>query len=186
AAKKKRKRICAPPRRRGAGEKKSGGVRPPKKKKKKKKKEKKKDKLTSKAPPRRVCQEPGRPRAHPQRAEIPIEDSRTERRRVAADAVGPSWRTGGSKKSRMRRRITPEIDRVLKRVGEGVVEFQQCYEKLFECKNAGQKDKVEQELKKEIKKLQRYRDQIKTWIASSEVKDKTSLLENRQLIETVS
>jgi CCR4-NOT transcriptional regulation complex NOT5 subunit len=35
-----------------------------------------------------------------------------------------------------------------------------------------QKEKFEADLKKEIKKLQRYRDQIKTWIQSSEIKDK--------------
>lgn len=46
------------------------------------------------------------------------------------------------------------------------------------------KEKHEVDLKKEIKKLQRLRDQIKTWIGSSEVKDKDSLLEARKLIET--
>lgn len=33
---------------------------------------------------------------------------------------------------------------------------------------------------------QRLRDQIKTWLASNEIKDKRQLLENRRLIETVS
>lgn len=40
------------------------------------------------------------------------------------------------------------------------------------------------DLKKEIKKLQRLRDQIKTWVASTEVKDKDALVEARKLIET--
>ncbi len=40
-------------------------------------------------------------------------------------------------------------------------------------------------MKKEIKKLQRFRDQIKTWQASNEIKDKKLLIENRRLIETV-
>ena len=40
------------------------------------------------------------------------------------------------------------------------------------------------DLKKEIKKLQRLRDQIKTWIGSSDIKDKDNLLEARRLIET--
>jgi len=44
-------------------------------------------------------------------------------------------------------------------------------------------EKYEADLKKEIKKLQRLRDQIKSWIASAEIKDKTSLLDNRRLIE---
>ena len=34
--------------------------------------------------------------------------------------------------------------------------------------------------------LQRLRDQIKTWVASNEIKDKRVLLDNRKLIETVS
>merc|ERR1719244_808214 len=33
-------------------------------------------------------------------------------------------------------------------------------------------------------KLQRLRDQIKTWLASGEIKDKSTLMENRKLIET--
>lgn len=47
-------------------------------------------------------------------------------------------------------------------------------------------EKYEGDLKKEIKKLQRLREQIKSWIASAEIKDKSALLENRRLIETVS
>lgn len=42
------------------------------------------------------------------------------------------------------------------------------------------------DLKTQIKKLQRLRDQIKAWVASNDIKDKTALLENRRLIETVS
>lgn len=43
---------------------------------------------------------------------------------------------------------------------------------VYDTDNANQKEKFEADLKKEIKKLQRYRDQIKTWIQSSEIKDK--------------
>ncbi|GJM96053.1 hypothetical protein PR202_ga12859 [Eleusine coracana subsp. coracana] len=56
------------------------------------------------------------------------------------------------------RKLQGEIDRVLK--------------KVYDTENANQKEKFEADLKKEIKKLQRYRDQIKTWIQSSEIKDK--------------
>lgn len=52
--------------------------------------------------------------------------------------------------------------------------------------NMTQKEKLETDLKTQIKKLQRLRDQIKTWVASNDIKDKTALLENRRLIETVS
>lgn len=40
------------------------------------------------------------------------------------------------------------------------------------------------DLKKEIKKLQRHRDQIKSWITSNDIKDKRILLDARKLIET--
>ena len=43
-----------------------------------------------------------------------------------------------------------------------------------------------EDLKKEIKKLQRLRDQIKTWIASGAINDKTVLTEKRKYIESVS
>ena len=52
--------------------------------------------------------------------------------------------------------------------------------------NQTQKEKLETDLKTQIKKLQRLRDQIKTWVASNEIKDKSQLLDNRKLIETVS
>jgi hypothetical protein len=46
------------------------------------------------------------------------------------------------------------------------------YNGAYDPENVNQKEKFEADLKKEIKKLQRYRDQIKTWAQSSEVKDK--------------
>lgn len=54
---------------------------------------------------------------------------------------------------------------------------------VYDTENANLKEKFESDLKKEIKKLQRYRDQIKTWIQSSEVKDKKPLLDARRNIE---
>jgi CCR4-NOT transcriptional regulation complex NOT5 subunit len=78
-----------------------------------------------------------------------------------------------------------EIDKVLKKVAEGVEVFEGIFEKIQQSSNASQKEKLEGDLKKEIKKLQRYRDQIKSWISSNEVKDKKALLENRKLIESV-
>ena len=43
---------------------------------------------------------------------------------------------------------------------------------VYDTENANQKEKFKADLKKEIKKLQHYWDQIKTWIQSSEIKDK--------------
>jgi CCR4-NOT transcription complex subunit 3 len=80
--------------------------------------------------------------------------------------------------------VSAEIDRVLKKVDEWVELFDEIWEKLYSAEQQNQKEKYEMDLKKEIKKLQRLRDQIKTWIGSSEVKDKDALLEARKLIET--
>ncbi|ODV90260.1 hypothetical protein CANCADRAFT_1991 [Tortispora caseinolytica NRRL Y-17796] len=82
------------------------------------------------------------------------------------------------------RKLQQEIDRVFKRVAEGVAIFDGLYDKVQSCTNPSQKDKLEQDLKREIKKLQRLRDQIKTWQGSNDVKDKKSLADNRKLIET--
>ena len=79
-----------------------------------------------------------------------------------------------------------EIDRTLKKVGEGVELFESIYDKMQASTNQTQKEKLETDLKTQIKKLQRLRDQIKTWVASNDIKDKSALLDNRKLIETVS
>ncbi|KAL1532906.1 CCR4-NOT transcription complex subunit 3-like isoform X1 [Salvia divinorum] len=88
------------------------------------------------------------------------------------------------------RKLQGEIDRVLKKVQEGVDVFDSIWNKVYDTDNANQKEKFEADLKKEIKKLQRYRDQIKTWIQSSEIKDKKvsasyeqALMEARKQIE---
>jgi CCR4-NOT transcription complex subunit 3 len=98
------------------------------------------------------------------------------------------------------RKLQGENDRVLKKVQEGVDVFDSIWNKartparppaagnflaifltgyldvgfpqVYDTENVNQKEKFEADLKKEIKKLQRYRDQIKTWIQSSEIKDK--------------
>ncbi|XP_021702631.1 CCR4-NOT transcription complex subunit 3 isoform X4 [Aedes aegypti] len=82
------------------------------------------------------------------------------------------------------RKLQGEIDRCLKKVTEGVETFEDIWQKVHNATNSNQKEKYEADLKKEIKKLQRLRDQIKSWIASGEIKDKSALLENRRLIET--
>ncbi|KAF8933276.1 Not1 N-terminal domain, CCR4-Not complex component-domain-containing protein [Dissophora ornata] len=81
------------------------------------------------------------------------------------------------------RKLQTEIDKVLKKVAEGVETFEETLQKIETCTNANQKEKYESDLKKEIKKLQRQRDQIKTWISSNDIKDKRALTDNRKLIE---
>lgn len=83
------------------------------------------------------------------------------------------------------RKLQIEIDKCFKKVAEGVQQFESIYEKIHQTTNASQKEKLEDALKKEIKKLQRSRDQIKTWAASSDIKDKKQLVDHRKLIETV-
>jgi len=81
------------------------------------------------------------------------------------------------------RKLQAEIDRCMKKVAEGVEKFQDTWQKVHHASNTNQKEKYEEDLKKEIKKLQRLRDQIKTWIASPDIKDKSVLMEKRKLIE---
>jgi len=83
------------------------------------------------------------------------------------------------------RKLQQEVERTFKKVAEGIAQFESIYEKLQQCMNSSQKEKHEDSLKREIKKLQRHRDQIKTWAANSEIKDKKPLLDQRKLIETV-
>jgi len=52
---------------------------------------------------------------------------------------------------------------------------------VYAATQQSQKEKYEMELKKEIKKLQRQRDQLKTWVAVSEVKNKQPLLDARRV-----
>ncbi|KAF4524552.1 hypothetical protein B566_EDAN002827 [Ephemera danica] len=83
------------------------------------------------------------------------------------------------------RKLQGEIERCLKKVDEGVETFEDTWQKVHNATNSNQKEKYEADLKKEIKKLQRLRDQIKSWIASPEIKDKSALLDHRKLIETL-
>ncbi|KAL4951438.1 Not1 N-terminal domain, CCR4-Not complex component-domain-containing protein [Aspergillus filifer] len=82
------------------------------------------------------------------------------------------------------RKTQQEIDKTFKKVAEGIQTFEGIYEKIRIATNPTQRDKLEENLKREIKKLQRYRDQIKSWASGNEVKDKGPLLEQRRAIET--
>ena len=83
------------------------------------------------------------------------------------------------------RKLQQEMEKTFKKVSEGIETFNNIYEKLQQSNNASQKDKLEDALKREIKKLQRLRDQIKTWATGNEIKDKKPLIENRKAIENV-
>ncbi|KAJ5555232.1 hypothetical protein N7535_007672 [Penicillium sp. DV-2018c] len=81
------------------------------------------------------------------------------------------------------RKTQQEIDKTFKKVAEGIQTFEGIYEKIRQATNPTQRDKLEDNLKREIKKLQRFRDQIKSWAAGNEVKDKAPLMEQRKAIE---
>eukprot|EP01039_Chlorochromonas_danica_P010757 gene10757-11956_t len=82
------------------------------------------------------------------------------------------------------RKLLTEIQQVLKKMEEGVEVFDSIWEKVYAAESQSLKEKYEADLKKEIKKLQRLRDQIKSWISSGDIKDKTQLLEARRTIES--
>lgn len=81
------------------------------------------------------------------------------------------------------RKLLAEIEKLLKKVDEGVIVFEQIWDKVYSASNAAQKEKYEGDLKKEIKKLQRLRDQIKTWQGDSSIKDKSKIDSARKIIE---
>eukprot|EP00759_Apiculatamorpha_spiralis_P024120 PhF_6_TR27819/c0_g1_i1/m.40577/K12580/CNOT3, NOT3; CCR4-NOT transcription complex subunit 3 len=82
------------------------------------------------------------------------------------------------------RKIQSEIERTLKKVQEGMEVFEAMWDKVHSAPTQLQKEKYEADLKKEIKKLQRLREQIKTWQAAPEIKDKKAINEARKQIET--
>lgn len=82
------------------------------------------------------------------------------------------------------RKLNQEVEKCFKKVNEGIAEFDEIYEKIEQSSNQAQKEKLEDNLKREIKKLQRMRDQIKTWTQSNDIKDKTMLMDYRRLIES--
>ncbi|MCJ1475122.1 general negative regulator of transcription subunit 5 [Lambiella insularis] len=81
------------------------------------------------------------------------------------------------------RKLQQDIDKTFKKVSEGIQAFEAIFDKIQQTTNASQKEKLEDNLKREIKKLQRHRDQIKSWAAGNEIKDKKPLMEQRKLIE---
>ena len=68
---------------------------------------------------------------------------------------------------------------------EGIEEFDELETKLNASTTHSQKERWESEMKKEIKRLQRLRDQIKGWQTLSEIKDKEPLNDSRRKIEVL-
>ncbi|KXL43847.1 MAG: hypothetical protein FE78DRAFT_132561, partial [Acidomyces sp. 'richmondensis'] len=82
------------------------------------------------------------------------------------------------------RKVQQEVDREFKVIKLGIEAFDGIYDKLQQSTNQSQKNKLEDDLKTTIKKLQRSRDKVKGWASSNDIKDKNPLLEQRRLIES--
>ena len=77
------------------------------------------------------------------------------------------------------RKLQNDVDRTLKKIDEGLKDFDDMYEKV-QASDGPQKLRLEGDLKTEIKKLQKLRDQVKTWAAGPEIKNKQQLLDARE------
>ncbi|KAI1721082.1 NOT2 / NOT3 / NOT5 family domain-containing protein [Ditylenchus destructor] len=82
-----------------------------------------------------------------------------------------------------RRKLLAEMDKCFKKIDEGFEIFDEIMAKMAEANSDNQREKFQDDLKKEIKKLQRLRDQIKGWQNSSDIKDKDNLSKFRKKIE---
>ena len=81
--------------------------------------------------------------------------------------------------------FTAKIDCCLKKVTKGVEKFDDTLKKVHNASKRKRKEKYVEDLKKKIKKLQPLRNQIKTWIATAEIKNKSVLVWKQKLIEDV-
>src|SRR3989338_3216374 len=81
------------------------------------------------------------------------------------------------------RKIQGEIDKLLKKIQEGMEIYDEISEKVANANEKSLKERIEGDLKSQIKKLQRCRDSVKQYVANPEVKDKKALEEARRAIE---
>ncbi|GAQ88596.1 transcription regulator NOT2/NOT3/NOT5 family protein [Klebsormidium nitens] len=84
------------------------------------------------------------------------------------------------------RKMQAEMEKTLKKVQEGTDLFEEIWKKMEDATESTKKEKSEAELKHQLKRLQRSREQIRLWLASSDIKaiDKKSLEGARRQIES--
>ena len=82
------------------------------------------------------------------------------------------------------RKIKAEIDKTHKKIREGFDVFQSLWDKVEDATDHSSKQRWTAELKKELKKLQRMRDQIKGWLSNGAVKDTSDLEHHKSEIES--
>ena len=73
------------------------------------------------------------------------------------------------------------MEKTMKKIEEGITAFDQTWEQVYEAESQTLREKYETELKKEIKKLQKLRDQVKSWVSKGEVRQKQPLIEAREV-----
>jgi len=83
------------------------------------------------------------------------------------------------------RKLQKDIEVALKKVDDGIDEFSHVWEQATTASNNSQKEKLGEELKKSINKLQRLRVQIREWIGQTDIKNnsKEKLEDARRRIE---
>lgn len=84
------------------------------------------------------------------------------------------------------RKLQKEVDAIFKKIHEGLDLFNYYFQRHEASNNDSQREKLESDLKKEIKKLQKFRDQIKTWQLNESMEATiapSKLQEHRKLVE---
>mmetsp|Transcript_6342 Transcript_6342/g.9411 ORF Transcript_6342/g.9411 Transcript_6342/m.9411 type:complete len:455 (+) Transcript_6342:3-1367(+) len=81
------------------------------------------------------------------------------------------------------RHLQQEVEKKLKQVEEGCETFNITLKKIHSTVNQTQKERLEGELKKEIKKLQRLREHLRNFQTNPDIRDKNLIQEARKKIE---
>lgn len=81
------------------------------------------------------------------------------------------------------KKVQTEADRLLKKVNEGLEAYDELHEKLGNAPNASAKERLEGDLKRELKKLQRHREAMKAFMQNDDYKEKTRMQQSRKRIE---
>ncbi|CAG9575205.1 conserved hypothetical protein [Leishmania major strain Friedlin] len=81
------------------------------------------------------------------------------------------------------KKVQTEADRLLKKVNEGLDAYDELHEKLANAPNASAKERLEGDLKRELKKLQRHREAMKSFMQNDDYKEKMKMQVSRKKIE---
>ena len=82
------------------------------------------------------------------------------------------------------RKLQLEVESTLKKVHEGVESWGQEWAQLQTIYDFSQRDKIIEGLKRDLKKLQRLREQVRGWLTTGEVRGQDDALqEARRMVE---